>query len=105
MYVNKCTKCGKEFETKNPKRVICPDCLYPDKKPLLNEMGPSEGPEEHQEQPNNLTDHNKKAVTETEAAIIRIEVTLTMAIADLTAVATVTDVQLWRPSTRWVQKT
>src|SRR5574344_1227513 len=32
MYVNKCTKCGKEFETKNPKRVICPDCLYPDKK-------------------------------------------------------------------------
>ena len=32
MYVNKCTKCGSEFETKNPKRVICPDCLYPDKK-------------------------------------------------------------------------
>src|SRR5574344_780659 len=32
MYVNKCTKCGKEFETKNPKRVICPDCLYADKK-------------------------------------------------------------------------
>src|SRR5574344_1994684 len=32
MYVNKCTKCGKEFETKNPKRVICYDCLYADKK-------------------------------------------------------------------------
>lgn len=31
MYVNKCTKCGAEFETKNPKRVICPNCLYPDK--------------------------------------------------------------------------
>lgn len=31
MYINKCTKCGKEFETKNPKRVICPDCLYPDR--------------------------------------------------------------------------
>ena len=30
MYTNKCIKCGKEFETKNPKRVICPDCLYPD---------------------------------------------------------------------------
>ena len=32
MYVNKCTKCGAEFETKNPKRVICPNCLYADKK-------------------------------------------------------------------------
>ncbi len=32
MYINKCIKCGKEFETKNPKRVICPDCLYSDKK-------------------------------------------------------------------------
>ncbi len=31
MFTNKCIKCGKEFETKNPKRVICPDCLYPDK--------------------------------------------------------------------------
>lgn len=31
MYVNKCIKCGKEFETKNPKRVICPECLYSDK--------------------------------------------------------------------------
>ena len=32
MYINKCTKCGAEFETKNPKRVICPNCLYPDRK-------------------------------------------------------------------------
>ena len=31
MYVNKCTKCGRDFETKNPKRVICPNCLYPDR--------------------------------------------------------------------------
>ncbi|MCD7780008.1 MAG: hypothetical protein LUH05_04980 [Candidatus Gastranaerophilales bacterium] len=31
MYVNKCIKCGAEFETKNPKRVICPNCLYSDK--------------------------------------------------------------------------
>lgn len=36
MYVNKCTKCGSEFETKNPKRVICPSCLYPDKKMALS---------------------------------------------------------------------
>ena len=31
MYINKCIKCGAEFETKNPKRVICPKCLYADK--------------------------------------------------------------------------
>lgn len=31
MFTNKCIKCGKEFETKNPKRVICPDCLYPER--------------------------------------------------------------------------
>ena len=36
MYVNKCIKCGREFETKNPKRVICPDCLYPDKSMMIN---------------------------------------------------------------------
>jgi len=35
MYVNKCIKCGREFETKNPKRVVCPDCLYPDKKMMI----------------------------------------------------------------------
>jgi len=34
MYVNKCTKCGAEFETKNPKRVICPACLYPDRQDI-----------------------------------------------------------------------
>lgn len=36
MYVNKCIKCGREFETKNPKRVICPECLYPDKKMIVS---------------------------------------------------------------------
>ncbi len=36
MYVNKCIKCGREFETKNPKRVVCPDCLYPDKKMMID---------------------------------------------------------------------
>lgn len=39
MYVNKCIKCGREFETKNPKRVICPDCLYPDKKMMVSDDG------------------------------------------------------------------
>ncbi len=34
MYKNKCIKCGAEFETKNPKRVICPGCLYPDRKDI-----------------------------------------------------------------------
>ncbi len=28
MYENNCSKCGVTFETKNPKRIICPDCLY-----------------------------------------------------------------------------
>ena len=43
MYVNKCIKCGREFETKNPKRVICPDCLYPDKKMMVGaEDAPSD---------------------------------------------------------------
>ena len=40
MYVNKCIKCGREFETKNPKRVICPDCLYPDKSMMINPSSP-----------------------------------------------------------------
>lgn len=40
MYTNKCTKCGREFETKNPKRVICPECLYPDRTPILNNADP-----------------------------------------------------------------
>ena len=37
MYVNKCIKCGAEFETKNPKRVICPNCLYADKSEAAEE--------------------------------------------------------------------
>ena len=37
MYVNKCIKCGAEFETKNPKRVICPNCLYADKSETTEE--------------------------------------------------------------------
>lgn len=49
MYVNKCVKCGREFETKNPKRVICPDCLYPDKKMMINSG--SDSPEPAAEQP------------------------------------------------------
>lgn len=40
MYVNKCIKCGREFETKNPKRVICPDCLYPDKSMMPSAPSP-----------------------------------------------------------------
>ena len=48
MYVNKCIKCGREFETKNPKRVICPDCLYPDKNMMV---GSSENPVPEQAQP------------------------------------------------------
>ena len=45
MYVNKCIKCGREFETKNPKRVICPDCLYPDKNMMIDSQG-NEAPKE-----------------------------------------------------------
>jgi len=44
MYINKCTKCGAEFETKNPKRVICPNCLYPERK------GSDETPDKQDEQ-------------------------------------------------------
>ena len=42
MYVNKCIKCGREFETKNPKRVICPDCLYPDKNMMVSSSNDSQ---------------------------------------------------------------
>ena len=42
MYQNKCTKCGKEFETRNPKRVICPDCLYPERGQEGSEQGQPE---------------------------------------------------------------
>ncbi len=47
MYVNKCIKCGREFETKNPKRVICPDCLYPDKK-MMPGASDSSAPQQEQ---------------------------------------------------------
>lgn len=46
MYVNKCIKCGREFETKNPKRVICPDCLYPDKNMMVSPSGDAPATEE-----------------------------------------------------------
>ena len=61
MYVNKCIKCGREFETKNPKRVICPDCLYPDKKMMVGASDAPEGsaPAEAQEQPRNYSTENK----------------------------------------------
>lgn len=51
MYVNKCIKCGREFETKNPKRVICPDCLYPDKKMMVNSPDSQEGVQTPSTQP------------------------------------------------------
>jgi len=52
MYVNKCIKCGREFETKNPKRVICPDCLYPDKKMIISPMTePSESVKPAEDKP------------------------------------------------------
>ena len=54
MYINKCSKCGKEFETKNPKRVICPECLYPDRNPLLQQNNSqnedNQQPKQEQEQ-------------------------------------------------------
>ena len=50
MYQNKCTKCGKEFETRNPKRVICPDCLYPEKSSTTSE---NETPQENYTQEGN----------------------------------------------------
>lgn len=49
MYTNKCTKCGREFETKNPKRIICPECLYPDKTPLLAQDSQQAGGEAQKE--------------------------------------------------------
>jgi len=51
MYINKCSKCGKEFETKNPKRVICPECLYPDRSPLLQQNSENSENKEEQKQP------------------------------------------------------
>ena len=66
MYVNKCVKCGREFETKNPKRVICPDCLYPDKNMMVNapmenaeveEMSTSEADMSQQQEVNYSTEN------------------------------------------------
>ena len=56
MYQNKCTKCGVEFETKNPKRVICPACLYPDRNPIqLNSYKETvANPEPQQDSPSGL---------------------------------------------------
>ena len=54
MYVNKCIKCGREFETKNPKRVVCPDCLYPDKNMMIDSpegSSPSEVQNENESAP------------------------------------------------------
>lgn len=65
MYVNKCVKCGREFETKNPKRVICPDCLYPDKKMMINPS--SDSPSEEQAPQSYSTDAPQAAYsTDTE---------------------------------------
>ena len=57
MYINKCTKCGAEFETKNPKRIICPSCLYPDRKPLLDSGNDGQTGNGNQEQPQQRTYH------------------------------------------------
>ena len=51
MYVNKCIKCGREFETKNPKRVICPDCLYPDKSMMVSSSSDTQAPDDKPAQP------------------------------------------------------
>lgn len=42
MFTNKCMKCGSMFETKNPKRVICPNCLYAEKKTNVDNSGGEE---------------------------------------------------------------
>jgi hypothetical protein len=43
MHNNICSKCGQEFETKNPKRIVCPNCLYLDKGPE-GETSPATNP-------------------------------------------------------------
>lgn len=43
MFTNQCTKCGEVFETKNPKRVICPNCLYPEGTVTPRPAGPQQG--------------------------------------------------------------
>ncbi|MEM0951351.1 MAG: hypothetical protein AAGI66_04305 [Cyanobacteria bacterium P01_H01_bin.74] len=45
MFTNQCSKCGEVFETKNPKRVICPNCLYPEgAAPQSPQKGPPSRP-------------------------------------------------------------
>ncbi len=63
MYVNKCIKCGTEFETKNPKRVICPNCLYPDKS-MMPSGGGSDNHENHnheEKEQNNEQQENQQS--------------------------------------------
>lgn len=62
MYVNKCIKCGREFETKNPKRVICPDCLYPDKSMMIT--APSAPTEETPKQETPLNGYSAGGIEE-----------------------------------------
>ena len=57
MYVNKCIKCGREFETKNPKRVICPDCLYPDKNMMVESSSDGEAPSNAEHQTENYSNN------------------------------------------------
>ncbi len=66
MYINKCTKCGAEFETKNPKRVICPSCLYPDKKPILNPDSPEQETSVKEEKTTPLSSYSTATPTENE---------------------------------------
>ena len=62
MYVNKCIKCGVEFETKNPKRVICPNCLYPDKSmmPSGGNSDSQDNQHQHQEQEQQDNQNNQE---------------------------------------------
>ena len=61
MYVNKCSKCGTEFETKNPKRVICPGCLYPDRNPLPLKTYSDSIPDNTQEKPANVDSNSPQS--------------------------------------------
>ena len=60
MYINKCTKCGAEFETKNPKRVICPNCLYPDKKLSADNAAAETEEKPHTEYPANYSSYEEQ---------------------------------------------
>lgn len=60
MYVNKCIKCGAEFETKNPKRVICPNCLYADKSSDLTDKKPMQSYSSYNSYNVNNTDNRSR---------------------------------------------